>query len=78
MRTSVTSAARTAPGRVELRLADGPIAAGLLVDLARSEKACCGFFTFTVQIEADRATMVVEVPDDAVAVLEDFTALYGR
>jgi hypothetical protein len=77
MRTSVTAATRTAPGRVELRLADGPIAAGRLVHLARSEKACCGFFTFTVQIEAEGATMVVEVPEDAIAVLEDFAALYS-
>lgn len=75
LRTSVTSTARTAAGRVDLRLADGPIAAGRLVDLARREKACCGFFTFTVEIDADGATMVVEVPDSAAAILDDFADL---
>jgi hypothetical protein len=75
LRTSVTAATRTAPGRVELRLADGPTAAGRLVDLARREKACCGFFSFAVEIDAQGATMVVEVPEDAVAVLDDFAAL---
>jgi hypothetical protein len=77
LRTSVKAAMRTAPGRVELRLADGPRAAGRLVDLARREKACCDFFTFAVEIDAQGATMVVEVPDDAVALLDGFAALYG-
>jgi hypothetical protein len=75
LRISVTAATRTAPGRVEFRLADGPIAAGRLVDLARREKACCAFFSFAVEIDAQGATMVVEVPEDAVAVLDDFAAL---
>ncbi len=77
LRTSVTAAIRTAPGRVELRLANGPTAAGHLVDLARREKACCEFFTFTVEIEAEGATMVVQVPDHATAVLDDFVSLGG-
>jgi hypothetical protein len=75
LRTSVTAATRTAPGRVELRLAQGPSAAGLLVELARREKACCGFFTFAVQIDAEGATMVVEVPDEAFAALDAFAAM---
>jgi hypothetical protein len=66
-----------APGRFELRLLDGPAAAGRLVDLARREKACCGFFTIAIEIDAQGATMVVEVPDDAVAVLDDFVVLHG-
>jgi hypothetical protein len=73
--TLVSAAVRTAPGRVRLRLVDGPHPAGLLVDLARREKACCDFFTFAVEIDRQGATMVVEVPDDAVAVLDDFVAL---
>ena len=78
LRTSVMAVTRTAPGRIELRLVDGPTAAGRLVDLARREKACCRFFTFTVEIDAEGATMVVEVPGDAVAVLDDLAALGGR
>ena len=77
LRTSVTAATRKAPGRVELRLADGPSAAGRLVDLVRREKACCGFFSFAVEIDAQGATLVVEVPEDAVAVLDDFAALHS-
>jgi hypothetical protein len=77
LRTSVTAATRTAPGRVELRLAEGPAAAGRLVDLARREKACCGFFTFAVEIDARGATMVIEVPEDAVALLDEFAALHS-
>jgi hypothetical protein len=77
LRTSVTAATRTAPGRVELRLAEGPSAAGQLVDLARREKACCGFFTFAVHIDAEGATMVVEVPDDAAGLLDAFAALHS-
>lgn len=75
--SSVTAAARPAPQRLELRMAEDPAALSLLVDLARREKACCGFFAFTVEIEAQGATMVVEVPDDAVAVLDGFAGLAG-
>lgn len=75
--TAVTAAARTRPGRVELRLANGPTAAGRLIDLARREKACCGFFTFRIEIDGEGAIMVIEVPDDAIAVLDDFSDLRG-
>ena len=77
LRTSVSAATRTTPRRVELRVAEGPTAVGRLVDLARREKACCGFFSFAVEIDSGGATMVVEVPDDAVGVLDDFVALRG-
>ena len=75
--TFVTDSTRRAPGRLELRLVEGPDAAGQLVDLSRQEKACCGFFDFTVEIDADGVTLVVEVPDDAVGVLDDFAAVVG-
>ncbi|MBV9660588.1 MAG: hypothetical protein JO337_05470 [Acidimicrobiales bacterium] len=74
---SVVATIRTAPGRAELRLVDGPIGAGVLIDLARREKACCDFFTFKVKIDADGATLVIEVPEDAVAVLDGLLALRG-
>lgn len=73
--TLVAYATRTARGRVELRLIDGAAAAGELVDLARREKSCCDFFTFTVEIDARGASMIVEVPEEAAAVLDDFVAL---
>lgn len=77
LRTSVAKVSRTAPSRVDLRLADGPGPAGQLVELARREKACCEFFTFTVEIDAEGATVVVQVPDDAAAVLDGFGGLRG-
>jgi hypothetical protein len=77
LQSSVRATSRTAPGRVDLRLADGPVAAGRLVDLARREKACCEFFTFAVEIDTEGATMVVQVPDDAAGVLDDFIGLLG-
>lgn len=72
---SVADAVKTAPGRVELRLVDAPATAGRLVDLAQREKTCCAFFTFTMEIEAEGATLVVEVPEDAEVVLDEFVAL---
>jgi hypothetical protein len=75
LRTSISGVARSAPGRVELRIVDGPHHAGRLVDLARREKACCAFFTFAVEIDSQGVTMVVEVPHDAVAVLDDILGL---
>jgi hypothetical protein len=45
-----------------------------LVQLAQREKSCCPFFNFTLIIESSLATFVVEVPDDASSVLDDFIA----
>ena len=39
--------------------------------LAQREKACCPFFTFTIEISADHLALVVEVPDDAIDVLDE-------
>ncbi len=75
--TSVVTMARTSPRRAELRLVDGPGPAGQLVDLARREKACCSFFDFTVEFDAQGATLLVQVPEDAVGLLDDFMTL-GR
>ena len=41
-------------------------------DLAQREKACCGFFRFAVELEVDSRRLRVEVPADAVGVLDDF------
>ena len=75
LRSSVTAAVRVTPARAELRLADGPDAAGRIVDLARREKACCEFFSFTIEIRSEGATLVVEVPEDAAGLLDDFVLL---
>lgn len=75
LRAAVTSSARPSPTRVELRLVDDPGRMAALIDLARREKACCAFFNFTVEIEAESITMVVTIPDGAVEVLDEFASL---
>jgi hypothetical protein len=45
------------------------------VDLARREKACCGFFTFSIDVEPDASTLCIGVPADAIAVLDEFARL---
>jgi len=45
------------------------------VDLARREKACCGFFEFSIEVEADACWLSIKVPPDAVGALEDFASL---
>lgn len=44
-------------------------------DLARREKACCGFFDFRLLPLADALVLEVEVPADAAAVLGDLVDL---
>ena len=45
-----------------------------LVQLAQREKACCPFFDFSLIINSTTTTFVVEVPDDASPVLDQFIA----
>jgi hypothetical protein len=45
------------------------------VDLARREKACCGFFEFSIEVEADACWLSIKVPPDAARTLEDFASL---
>jgi hypothetical protein len=61
--------------RLGLVLSDRVLAAA--VDLAGREKACCPFFAFAIEIEPDARTLRVEVPAEAVAVLDDFAGLVG-
>ena len=56
-------------------LRDGDAALLAAADLATREKACCGFFTFTISIEAGARSLVVTVPDDAAPILADLVAL---
>jgi hypothetical protein len=48
------------------------------VDLARREKACCAFFEFSIEVEADASWLSVKVPPDAADTLEDFVSLLPR
>jgi hypothetical protein len=59
--------------RVQLDGSAGVIEAA--VDLARREKACCGFFEFSIEVESDACWLSIKVPPDAAGTLEDFASL---
>jgi hypothetical protein len=61
----------------ELRLTLAPEDATLLraVDLAAREKACCAFFSFSIEIAADSRVLVIAVPAEGADVLDGMTAL---
>jgi hypothetical protein len=42
--------------------------------LAQREKQCCPFFVVTIEVEADRRTLVFSVPDGAEEALASFVA----
>ena len=70
----VDRVARVSPHRLELRLLpDADVAS--ITDLAQREKACCPFFAFTVEISAEYLVFVVEVPGDAIDVLDQLAPL---
>jgi MerR family transcriptional regulator, copper efflux regulator len=71
---SVTGAARDEES-LRLRLTSSDQALLDAVDLAAREKACCGFFVFRIEVDADTRTLEVRVPSDAAAVLDDFARL---
>ena len=60
---------RVSPNRLELTIKpDADI--GPLVNLTQREAACCAFFSFSIEIQADRLVLAVEVPDDAAEILD--------
>lgn len=67
---------RVSPNRLELVLTTD-VDIDSVVRLAQREAACCPFFTFTVDIGAERVVLAVHVPDDAIEVLDQFVASAG-
>jgi MerR family copper efflux transcriptional regulator len=62
---------------VEMRLRpDADVAA--IIALARREIACCPFFGFRINLDADGATFVTTVPADAAPILDAFATLGPR
>ncbi len=61
----------------ELRLRLDTSEKALLVaaDLAEREKACCGFFDFSIELQPDERWLVIRVPHDAAGVLRDIVSL---
>lgn len=64
---------RTSPNRLEFALSPASDISPVIA-LARREAVCCPFFSFTVEIGAGRLVLAVQVPDDAVGVLDGFAA----
>jgi len=69
IRQSVGSSVRVSSNRLELGLLPGTELEPI-VGLAQRESACCPFFTFSLEIDAEGLRLVVEVTDDAVEVLD--------
>jgi len=74
LRRTVDGSERASPNRLELRLLpDADI--GSVISLAQREAACCAFFSFTIEIQADRLVLAVEVPNDAVEILDQLVSM---
>lgn len=71
----VTRAERVAPDRLACELQADLADLRALAVLAQEEKACCGFFTFSFEVEVGAVTMMVGVPDNATAILDQFATL---
>jgi hypothetical protein len=63
---------RRSPTEVAVGLPGGFDQLEAVVRLAQREKACCPFFDFALQIEADAVTLVVSVPEEAAPLLDHF------
>ena len=68
-RRIVNGSERVSPNRLELGLLP-ETDIGSVISLAQREVACCAFFSFAIEIEADRLVLAVEVPNDAVEILD--------
>lgn len=73
LRSVVDRSERVSPNRLELSLIPGS-EIGSVVRLAQREVACCPFFAFTLEIGAERLVLVVEVPNDAIEILDQLVA----
>jgi hypothetical protein len=73
LRSVMDGAERVSPNRLELSLLpDADI--GSVISLAQREAACCAFFSFAIEIQADRLVLAVEVPNDAVEILDQLVS----
>jgi hypothetical protein len=73
LRRAVAGSERLSPGRLALRLVpDADIES--VLGLAQREAACCAFITFVLEIRADRLVLVIDVPDDAVDILDELVS----
>ena len=66
---------RISPQCIRIRLDPSAKAVESAADLAQREKACCAFFDFAIEIEADAFWLRVRVPPEASSTLEEFATL---
>ena len=65
----VAGSQRISPNRLELTIMPNADI-GSVISLAQREVACCPFFSFTLEIQAECLMLAIEVPNDAVDVLD--------
>ena len=63
---------RLSPTQLAVHLVGSPPDLVRVIALAQREKACCPFFGFSLQVEADAVVLSVSVPGDATSILDDF------
>ncbi len=70
---AVDSRERVSPNRLQLSLLpDADV--GSVISLAQREVACCAFFSFAIEIQADHLVLAVEVPNNAVEILDQLVS----
>ena len=72
---STAAAEKAGDLALRVQLDGSPRTLEAAVELARREKACCGFFEFAIEVEADASWLSIRVPPDAAGILEDFASL---
>jgi hypothetical protein len=72
---SVSAAERPSESQLRLRLSPSPDVLVAAIALAQSEKVCCPFFEFSIDVQTDACWLVVGVPTDATGILADFVGL---
>jgi hypothetical protein len=73
---AVGGSERVSANRLELTIVPNADI-GPVISLAQREIACCSFFSFTLEIQAERLVLAIEVPDDAVEVLDQLVNVTG-
>lgn len=60
---------------VRMVLADSPTALATAASLGQREKHCCDFFDVSIELEAERRSLVLRVPGGAEEAMATFVAL---
>jgi hypothetical protein len=61
--------------KMRMVLADTPTALAMAASLGQREKRCCEFFDVSIELEAERRSLVLRVPAGAEEAMATFAAL---